>query len=100
MTKKKREELKSILKKEQGEKCYYCEISENKFIPLWGIFYTTRGRKLEIDRTDNSKGYVRDNCVLACALCNNAKSNKFSKDEFKKVGKVIKKVWQARKKSK
>jgi hypothetical protein len=33
---------------------------------------------------------------LACALCNNAKSNKFTYGEFKRVGDVIKEIWQQR----
>jgi hypothetical protein len=37
------------------------------------------------------------NCVLACALCNMAKSNKFHYAEFKRVGNVVREIWQERK---
>lgn len=93
-----RKELKNKLQNKQGKTCYYCGISEDEFIRIWGIFYKTRGRKLEIDRKDNNKGYIFDNCALACAICNNAKSNKFNEEEFIEIGKNIKRVWQARKK--
>ena len=66
---------------------------------MWGEFYggTKRGGTLEVDRKDNTKGYEIDNCVLACAVCNNAKSDKFTYEEFKAVGEVIGKIWRERK---
>lgn len=76
--------------------CHYCDIPEAQFEKVWGIFYKTRGRRLEIDRKDNVIGYTLENCVLACSVCNNAKSNKFEYQEFKKVGNVIKKIWEKR----
>ncbi|GAG98234.1 unnamed protein product, partial [marine sediment metagenome] len=51
---------------------------------------------LEIDRKDNQKGYAEENCVLACALCNNAKSDKFSGEEFRKLDGVIREIWLKR----
>ena len=41
--------------------------------------------------------YTPDNYVLACALCNMAKSNMFTHEEFHKVGKVIEALWRERK---
>ena len=35
-----------------------------------------------IDRINNNKGYILDNCVSCCYVCNSAKSNR-SKDEFR-----------------
>ena len=63
-----------------------------------GKFYggRTRGKKLEVDRRDNEKGYTLENCVLACSICNNAKSDKFTGEEFKKVGKSIEQIWSSR----
>lgn len=46
---------------------------------------------------DNRRGYDIENCVLACAVCNNAKSDKFTYEEFKRLGDVIKEIWQQRK---
>ena len=56
-----------------------------------------RGGILEVDRKDNTKGYEIDNCVLACAVCNMAKSDKFTYNEFRRVGGVIGKIWRERK---
>lgn len=80
----------------QSKTCHYCEIKENNFVGIWGTFYGgNRGKTLEVDRQNNTKSYGKDNCVLACALCNCAKSDKISYDDFKKeLGPVIKKIWQ------
>jgi len=87
-----KEKLWDDLYKLDKKKCYYCGIKEEDFIRIWGKFYggKTRGQKLEIDRRDNEKGYTLENCVLSCSICNNAKSDKFTDEEFKKVGKSIK----------
>jgi 5-methylcytosine-specific restriction endonuclease McrA len=82
-----------------GTKCHYCQIDESDFRSIWGdSFYggIKRGGVLEIDRKDNEQGYYPENCILACAICNMAKSDKFKYDEFKKVGEVIKEIWQQR----
>jgi len=85
----------ALYDKKDGHKCDYCGIEEKDFIPLWGVFYTTRGFRLEVEHKDNDRrGYTLENCVLACPICNNAKSNKFSYEEFKRVGDVIKEIWQ------
>lgn len=90
-------ELRKRLYKRDGSKCHYCGIDEGEFIGIWGGFYRNkRGKKLEIERKDNEKEYSLENCVLACAVCNNAKSDKFTYKEFKKVGKVIRQIWNER----
>ena len=94
-SKKMREQL---YKRDNTTKCHYCGIEEDDFLDVWeGPFYKTRGKKLEVDHKDNSKGDKLENCVLACALCNCAKSNKLTYEEFKKVGVVIQEIWQQRK---
>lgn len=92
-------ELREQLYKRDGKKCHYCGITEKDFVPIWGEFYggKRRGGTLEVDRKDNGKGYENDNCVLACAICNNAKSDKFTYQEFKGVGDAIRQIWQQRK---
>jgi hypothetical protein len=42
-----------------------------------------------VDRKDNSLGYIRDNCVPCCMVCNQAKSNYFTFDEMLRIGAVI-----------
>lgn len=39
---------------------------------------------LQIERLDSEAGYNKDNCRFACVVCNNAKSDMFNKDVFKK----------------
>ena len=98
--------------KDQGtnRKCFYCGLSEEKskdyydYLEKNGIrkkgkkgWVSTRGLSLEIDRKDNNGQYNKDNCVLACYYCNNAKSDVFKWEEFKKeIGPKIKKVIKAR----
>ena len=96
----KKDELRLKLYERDGKNCHYCKIAEGDFIPIWGKFYKGRGVRLELERKDNDRGYSEENCVLSCAICNNAKSNKFTREEFKKVGKAIKKIWFLRKERK
>lgn len=93
-----KKELRNRLYERDGTRCHYCGINEKDFIKIWGKFYGgKRGSTLEVDRTNNEQGYKLANCVLACALCNNAKSDKFSYAEFVRVGNVIKNIWRQRK---
>lgn len=39
---------------------------------------------------------LSENLVLACALCNMAKTDFLTYDEFKIVGKAIREIWQQR----
>jgi len=98
ISKRRKEILRDKLYKRDGRRCYYCRIKEENFIQIWGPFYggKTRGRKLEIDRKDNLKGYTEENCVLSCAICNNAKSDKLTDEEFRKLGGVIRAIWLKR----
>jgi 5-methylcytosine-specific restriction endonuclease McrA len=100
MNKKEKDKLRDKLYKRDGKKCYYCGIKEEDFIRIWGEFYggKKRGQKLEVDRKDNKKDYIEENCVLSCAICNNAKSDKFMDEEFKEVGNSIKQIWLSRSK--
>lgn len=99
ITRKGKEKLWKKLFERDGGKCRYCRIEEEDFIEIWGEFYGGKKRgKLEVDRKDNEKGYNEENCVLSCPICNNAKSDKFTYEEFLKVGHVIKQIWQQRKK--
>lgn len=52
----------------------------------------TDWRKLGCDRIDNKKGHTKDNVVPCCTRCNKLRSNKFTVDEMKEIGAVIKKI--------
>ena len=81
--------------KKQLQECYYCGTTQEM---LTGIF--RKGRKilpysskkgflkrstgtLEIERLDSNLDYSEGNLVLACPLCNNAKSNLISANHYK-----------------
>lgn len=91
--------------RENGLRCYYCRSTEKDWTSI--IKTRTNGNKyesghlhkskkggrnadvwgkpnMEIDRINPSKGYNRNNCVFACHLCNNAKSDLIEANDFKK----------------
>jgi hypothetical protein len=87
----------------QKRQCYYCGIDEETIRQLLdsgrlvnkriGI----RGRRLELERKIPDKDYDDfDNLTFACYWCNNAKTDTFTADEFKKVGRVFKQIWKDR----
>ena len=60
-----------------------------------GICYYCNGKKdLGFDRIDNKKGHTLDNTVIACSLWNMTRSNRFTKNQMKKIGKVIKTFYE------
>jgi hypothetical protein len=81
--------------------CEYCHITEDKIKVLIDAQHLnkkkdTRGWTLEIDRIKPNYEYTKDNCVWCCYWCNNAKTDEFSFEEFKKIGKVIESIWKGR----
>lgn len=89
-----------FLKMLEKDKCAYCDISIEEIKQLATnkkIFKKNeRGWVLEIDRINSNIEYSKDNCVMACYWCNNAKTDEFTYDEFIKIGKSIKEVWKKR----
>lgn len=75
---------------QQSRLCEYCNLPGDTEILYRKTFRRgRRGLRLEVDRRDNDGLYSPCNCVLACYPCNNAKSDVFSYEEFKKIGRVI-----------
>jgi hypothetical protein len=77
-----REEFRQLT----SQNCYYCNSEPSK------IFYNTASLTEEakensgyvhngIDRIDNTKGYILDNCVPCCITCNRMKFT-LSQQEF------------------
>lgn len=60
----------------QKQECFYCEAKPN-------------GKRLTIDRKDNSKGYEKNNMALACWTCNRGKGTVFTEEEMKIIGQII-----------
>jgi hypothetical protein len=50
-----------------------------------------------LDRKDSNIGYELDNLVTCCTLCNLTKSDKFTYEEFIKIGQVIRNIKEDRK---
>ncbi|MBN8569622.1 MAG: hypothetical protein J0M18_08325 [Ignavibacteria bacterium] len=83
-------------------KCHYCGIGEDiiKELIRDNRIHTKRlwqrGRSMEIDRKDPFQTYDKNNIVLCCYWCNNAKTDEFTEEEFKLIAKGIKEVWNDR----
>lgn len=66
--------------------CHYCngEIT-------WAIKALYRnGYRYNLDRKDNVLGYLKCNVVTCCWKCNETKSDRFTYEQFIKIGKTIK----------
>jgi hypothetical protein len=85
---------------DQEQKCCYCGITEPEIAQLNAVKSLTknkRGDHLEFERKDPDACYDKfDNLALACYWCNNAKMDTFTHDEFIKVGRVFRQIWQDR----
>lgn len=59
--------------------CYYCGKEPSQIVNLKGCNgeYVYNG----IDRVDNTKGYIFENCVSCCGTCNKAKMS-MTEEEF------------------
>lgn len=49
-----------------------------------------------LDRLDNDKGYSKDNVVSCCIDCNYVRGDRFSPEEMKTIGTVIRQVKESR----
>jgi hypothetical protein len=100
------ERFKTIYPHDEFEKllenaqCEYCSITEEdiRHLGAQGKLFkkSERGWSLEIDRKNSNFEYSPDNCVMACYWCNNAKTDEFTFEEFKIIGKSMEEVWRAR----
>jgi 5-methylcytosine-specific restriction endonuclease McrA len=65
------------------QNCFYCGIEPKRLKYKNGNHCFKRSKYIYngIDRRDNSKGYIVENCVACCRVCNIAKSQ-MTVDEF------------------
>lgn len=71
----------------QEQKCHYCGTSQDELKRLFdkkALSSSKFSSTLHIEQKRAKKGYTADNCVLACALCNNAKSDMINEANFQK----------------
>ncbi|MGX2981912.1 hypothetical protein [Helicobacter sp. 23-1045] len=70
----------------QEPKCYYCGTTQAQLEQLFNdelILSTKFNPTLHIEQKTPKQGYKSTNRVLACALCNNAKSDMISDENFR-----------------
>ena len=67
--------------------CHYCGIepSQERFYKGCNGSYIHNG----VDRVDNSRGYILDNCVSCCKHCNNAKRTMTLKEFYTWIDRLI-----------
>lgn len=75
-------------------KCCYCEVDEDTVRAAFAkdekdkCVISSKKRsfsgELQIERKNPNEDYSADNCEFACVICNNAKSDMISADDFKK----------------
>lgn len=84
----------------KADKCCYCNLTIEKVKKLANkklLFKKNeRGWNLEIDRKNSNYEYSKENCVMSCYWCNNAKTDEFTYDEFIKIGKSFEIIWEER----
>ena len=84
---------------DEVKECCYCKCTEEELMEFYNYKHNKdkvehevkrikRGKSLEIERKKDTK-YTEDNCELACYWCNNAKSDVFTYEEFKPIGRQI-----------
>lgn len=91
------------------DECYYCRLTIQNYRMIRDFIISYKGDDWEIlrfkrffnqdihskindmtiDRTNNSLGYELNNIVKSCWICNSLKSDFFTEDEMKVVGKDI-----------
>lgn len=75
---------------QQIKKCAYCKNDNEtivKYLEKIGEKITPMNNRLHFDRIDSSKGYLLDNLVLACSICNSHRSDIISYDDFIEIAK-------------
>ena len=81
----------------QSKKCHYCGVSEEQVREYFRNNPSRGGRRgqhLEIERKEPKDRYSPANCVLACYVCNNAKSDFISEQDFGPIAEGIIKFWK------
>ena len=68
-------------------RCCYCGIDENTLKGTFenGVVISKKpsfSGELQIERKDPNGDYCHDNCEFACVICNNAKSDMISAEDF------------------
>lgn len=54
--------------------------------------YCNTTERVGIDRIDNDKGYIPGNVVSCCPECNRVRSNKYTPEQMKLIGALLKTI--------
>ena len=72
----------------ETKECHYCG-APIVWSPYASSLGERRSRAYNLDRKDTKLGYVGANIVVCCARCNYAKAHRFTYEEWKRIGEVI-----------
>jgi len=79
------------------DSCGYCGVTIKEINNMDLYTKRARGYSMEVDQI-NAYGFYSDaNCIASCYWCNNAKTDEFSFEEFKKIATNITTIWNDRK---
>lgn len=77
--------------KSKEDYCGYCGISQDQLYELFSNKLPLNEKTkrssgtLEIERLNSAGNYSKENIILACPLCNNAKSNLIDEDSWREI---------------
>ena len=98
------EDFQIFWNEQEDRTCGYCGISESYInsdsLSINTKRFYSRGKTMEIDKKDAFAGYAKDNIILSCYWCNNAKTDEYSIQEFESIAKGINTIWNQRLKRK
>jgi hypothetical protein len=69
--------------------CHYCGHSV-----LWNE-YNAKSSVYNLDRIDNTLGYLKNNLVVCCRRCNYSKADRFTYEEWLQIGALIR-SWEGK----
>ncbi len=87
------EEFKTFL---VFDKCHYCGYPIKWYKNQCSKLRNKEGWGYYLDRSDNSIGYTKENCVVCCPLCNHVKGKELTHDEMLMLGPTISEIQKIR----
>ena len=86
-----------LWRKAQELRCAYCGISERDLSTVGMRSQIQRIVKvLGVDRIDSNTGYVLENLVPCCFVCNQIKGDRFTAGEMSVLGPAVGQIWSWR----
>ncbi len=68
--------------------CHYCDE------PVIWTMFNGNNKAYNLDRKDNSQGYLKANVVVSCSRCNRSKANRYTYEEWLCMTKALKTLKQ------